>query len=150
MEGASVVAYKGLRGYWRRRTYRRLGGSGSRRRMPVVELGSARRRRRWSCRIKVSPKLGFLRSPKKFLLWPKKFLIWLRDGYVNMMLGFADSRVGGAYGADVGLSGFGRRPLKEYDQRVIVEVYKALIAAQAKAVTTTRVTPNRFPLETIS
>ncbi|KAI6694652.1 hypothetical protein NL676_022362 [Syzygium grande] len=152
MEGASVSAYKGLRGYWRRRSYRRLGGSGSRRRMRVAELGSTRRRRRrWSWRIKISPKLSWLRSPRKFLLWPKKLLIWLRDGYVKMMLGIADSRVCGAYGggsvADAGLSGFGRRPPKEYDQRVIVEVYKALMAAQAKAVT--RAAPSRLPLAAI-
>ncbi|XP_030543250.1 uncharacterized protein LOC115750199 [Rhodamnia argentea] len=144
MEGASMGAFKGLRGYWRRRSYRRLGvGSGIRRCMPVVELGSTRRRRRWSWRIKISPKLACLRSPKKFL-------IWLRDGYVNMMLRLADSRVGYAYGADVGLSGFGSRPLKEYDQKVIVEVYRALMAAQAKAMTTTRVAPSLFPLATIS
>ncbi|KAL3725331.1 hypothetical protein ACJRO7_030356 [Eucalyptus globulus] len=151
MEGASVSAYKSLRGYWKRRSYRRLDGSGNRRRMRVVELGSTRRRRRWSWRIKISPKLRRLSSPKKLLLWPKKFLIWLRDGYVKMMLRFADSRVCGMYGASVtdsGLSAFGRQPPKEYDQRVILEVYKALMAAQAKAVTTAG--PKRVQLAAIS
>ncbi|KAF8036804.1 hypothetical protein BT93_C2503 [Corymbia citriodora subsp. variegata] len=153
MEGASVSAYKGLRGYWKRRSYRRLDRSGSRRRMRVVELGSTRRRRRWSWQIKITPKLARLSSPKKLLHWPKKFLIWLRDGYVKMMLGFADSRVCGVYGgsvADSGLSGFGRPPPKEYDQRVIVEVYKALMAAQAQAKAVTKVGPNRAPLAAIS
>nr|DAD18057.1 TPA_asm: hypothetical protein HUJ06_019519 [Nelumbo nucifera] len=49
-----------------------------------------------------------------------------------MMLGFTNSRVfnagfsgGGAFGAGFG---FRRRPLKEYDEKVLIEIYKSLMA----------------------
>ncbi|KAH7578288.1 hypothetical protein ACOSP7_000487 [Xanthoceras sorbifolium] len=128
MEGISTTVYKGLRGYWRRRGYERLNGSAVvGRRMNRVQLGTTRRRRFW--RIKIKPKLKVLRMPS-----PKKFFIWLRDAYVNMMMSFANSRVvntgyGGAIAGD-GISGFGRGPLKEYDEKVIVKIYNSIVMAQ--------------------
>ncbi|XP_052191514.1 uncharacterized protein LOC127800754 [Diospyros lotus] len=134
MEGVSTRVYRGLKGYWRRRGYEKLNGGG-RRRKTRVELaraggGSSRRRRFW--RIKITPKLRF-----SFSFSPKKLLIGLRDAYVNFMLRIANSPVistGYGGGFDDSVSGFGRRPIKEYDERMIVEIYKSLLAAQGQLV----------------
>ncbi|KAL6978339.1 hypothetical protein U1Q18_020009 [Sarracenia purpurea var. burkii] len=117
--------------YGKRRGYERLNASG-RRRKTRVELagaggGTHRRRRFW--RIKITPKLRFS---------PKKFLVRLRDIYVNFMLRLANSRVitGGIGGGvvDNSIGGFGRRPLKEYDEKMIIQIYKSLVMAQAQLV----------------
>lgn len=126
MEGISANVCTKFRGYWRRRGYQRLNESGRRRRNQV-ELGSNRRRRFW--RIKIKPKLKILKMTS-----PKKFFVWLRDAYVKMMMGFANSRVIGAggYVAGVpdGIAAFGQRPLKEYDEKMVIEIYKSLVMAQ--------------------
>ncbi|OMO63922.1 hypothetical protein CCACVL1_22176 [Corchorus capsularis] len=127
MEGLSATMYKGLKGYMNRRGYVKLNGSGRRTRRSRVELGSTRRRRFWKIRVKAK-----LRLPS-----PKKFFVWLRDAYVKMMLNLAGSRVintgyGGALGD--GLGGFGKRPMKEYDEKMIVEIYKSLVMAQGQLV----------------
>ncbi|XP_058077189.1 uncharacterized protein LOC131225641 [Magnolia sinica] len=117
---------EGLKGYWKRKDYERLDGSGRRgKKKHQIELGRTRRRRFW--RIKITPKLRMFR-----LSSPKKFLIRIRDAYVKMMLGFANSAAlngGFAYSADVDsrVLGFGRPALKEYDEKVIVEIYKSLM-----------------------
>ncbi|CAK9135049.1 unnamed protein product [Ilex paraguariensis] len=133
MEGVSANAYKGLRGYWRRRGYEKLNRAGRRRKATRVELpaaGANRSRRFW--RIKIAPKLKL-----KFRFSPKKFFIGLRDAYVNMMLKIANSGVGssgiGGFGGD-GIAAFGRAPRKEYDERMIVELYKSLVLAKAQLV----------------
>uniref|UniRef100_A0A5B7BRV1 Uncharacterized protein n=1 Tax=Davidia involucrata TaxID=16924 RepID=A0A5B7BRV1_DAVIN len=123
MEGVSGRVCKGLLTgyYWRRRGYERLNASGRRRRKNRVELAVAGRRRRF-WKIKITPKLRFS---------PKKFFTGLRDAYVNMMLRLANSTVinsvgiSGVVGNGVG-AGFGRAPLKEYDEKTIVEMYKSL------------------------
>ncbi|XWS76616.1 hypothetical protein CRYUN_Cryun01aG0192100 [Craigia yunnanensis] len=125
MEGISTTMYKGLRGYWKRKGYVKLNGS---RRRSRVELGSSRRRRFWRIRVKAK-----LRIPS-----PKKFFVWLRDAYVKMMMGLANSRMvntgyGGAIG-DHGVAAFGKLPLKEYDEKMIVEIYKSLLMAQGQLV----------------
>ncbi|XVE73382.1 hypothetical protein DITRI_Ditri11bG0113500 [Diplodiscus trichospermus] len=127
MEGISATVYKGLRGYWKRRGYVKLNGS-RRSRRSRVELGSSPRRRFWKIRVKAK-----LRIPS-----PKKFFVWLRDAYVKMMLAFANSRMvnigyGGTIG-DNGIAAFGKRPLKEYDEKMIVEIYKSLVMAQGQLV----------------
>lgn len=132
MEGVSASMYKGLRGYWKRKGYEKLNGSDTRRRRNRVELGSTRRRRVW--RIRITPKLGFLKRVPS----PKKLLVWLRDAYVRLMLGFANTRVcstgyGGALCSD-GIGSFGRGPLKEYDDKMIIEIYKSLVLAQGQLV----------------
>ncbi|GFZ04560.1 hypothetical protein Acr_17g0001320 [Actinidia rufa] len=123
MDGVSARVYKGLKRYWRRRGYDRLNVTG-RRRMNRAELGrsgSSRRKRFW--RIKITPRLRFS---------PKKFLIGLRDAYVNFMLRIASSPViNGGYGGPVG-GGFGKGQLKEYDEKMIVEIYKSLVVAQGQ------------------
>ncbi|KAL3652908.1 hypothetical protein CASFOL_002589 [Castilleja foliolosa] len=133
MEGVSKSVYKGIKGYWRRKGYKRLNGGGKRK-LRVVQLGSAdtgegsrRRRRFW--RFKLTPRLKL-----KLRFSPKKFLIRLRDAYVNMMMKIANSRViGGGYPGD-GVMGFGLRPVKEYDERMIVEIYKSIVMAQGQLV----------------
>ncbi|XP_057964312.1 uncharacterized protein LOC131155294 [Malania oleifera] len=131
MEGASATVLRRLRGYWRRKGYERLDGSGRRgqkgRRMDLARLGAPRPRRR-SWRIRVVPKLRFLRRCS-----PGKFLRRLRDAYVKMMLSFANSRIlaGTGYGGAVGYGGaygFGSAPRKEYDDKMIVEIYKVMLA----------------------
>lgn len=68
---------------------------------------------------------------------PKKFFIKLRDAYVRMMLSFANagafSGAGGGltYGVGGGaFGGFGKPALKEYDEKVLVEIYKSLMVQQ--------------------
>ncbi|KAF3970273.1 hypothetical protein CMV_006011 [Castanea mollissima] len=132
MEGISVGVYKGLRRYWRRRGYEKLNGSGRRRRTKHVELGSNRRRRFW--RIKIKPKIR--------LGSPKKFFVWLRDGYMKMMMSLANSRTftSSGYGFATagsmydGINGLTRGPLKEYDDKMIVELYKTMMMAQGALV----------------
>lgn len=132
MEGVSATMYKSLRGYWKKRGYERLDGSGRKRtKMARVELGSTRRRRFW--KIKITPKLRLFKGTS-----PKNFFVWLRDAYVKMMMGFANSRVvtstgyGGTHCNEIG--GFTRGPIKEYDEKVIVQIYKSLMMAQGQLV----------------
>ncbi|GMY27400.1 hypothetical protein FCV25MIE_22642 [Fagus crenata] len=83
MEGVSATMYKGFRGYWKKRGYERLNGSGRKRtKMARVELGSTRRRRFW--KIKITPKLRLFKGTS-----PKNFFVWHRDAYAKMMMGFA-------------------------------------------------------------
>ncbi|KAK4282541.1 hypothetical protein QN277_013903 [Acacia crassicarpa] len=137
MEGISVSVLKGLKEYWNRRGYRRLNGSGRRRRIRCVELGSSSRRRRF-WRIKMAPKIRLTRIPS-----PKKMLVWLRDAYVRMMMRLANSRAmssmnnGGAvmgFGEGTAAFGFGRGPVKEYDEKMIIQMYKSLVLRQAHLV----------------
>lgn len=141
MEGITASVCKGVKEYWRRRGYERINGSG-RRRLNRVKLGSANRtgksRRLWRWRIKLSPKIRIRKIPS-----PKKVLLWVRDAYVRMMLGLANSRVmtvsgsvsgfGGALsGADTSsFAGFGRAPHKEYDEKMIIQIYKSILMAHA-------------------
>uniref|UniRef100_A0A2P2NYZ7 Uncharacterized protein LOC105137939 n=1 Tax=Rhizophora mucronata TaxID=61149 RepID=A0A2P2NYZ7_RHIMU len=122
-----------MEGYWRwrRRGYERINGSG-RSRTNSVRLGSSsekQKRRRFFWRIKNKPKLKFLKMAS-----PKRFLVWLRDAYVNLMLGFAKSQVAttGGWGIGEGISSFGKRPLKEYDEKMIIDIYKSLVAAKGR------------------
>ncbi|CAA7388918.1 unnamed protein product [Spirodela intermedia] len=135
----------GLKGYWRRKQYNQLfsgGGGGNRwretRRRRVVLGGAAagdprgatkpRPRRFW--RIRVAPKLQVLRQA----ISPRRFLARLRDAYVRMMLSFASSGgpfSGGGlayYGTHNPVAELSRPPLKEYDDKMILEMYKSLVA----------------------
>ncbi|KAA0046671.1 uncharacterized protein E5676_scaffold411G001450 [Cucumis melo var. makuwa] len=133
MEGVSVSVYNGLRRYLRRKSYRKLAASVGRR-TETAQLGAAgggrRRRRIW--RIKISPKLRLFRRMPSL----KKLLLWLRDSYVKAMLAFANSRVigggSGSGGGDGIWGGAGRSTLKEYDEKMITEIYKSLVVAQGR------------------
>ncbi|KAE8692048.1 hypothetical protein F3Y22_tig00110863pilonHSYRG00103 [Hibiscus syriacus] len=127
MEGISATMYKGLKGYWKRRSYVKLNGSSGARRSRV-ELGTSRRKRFW--RIKMKAKLR-IKSPKRLF-------VWLRDAYVKMMMGLANSRMvsrgcGGGV-ANQGIAALGKRPMKEYDEKMIVEIYKSLVMRQGQLV----------------
>ncbi|KAK8957773.1 hypothetical protein KSP39_PZI001459 [Platanthera zijinensis] len=82
--------------YWKRRTYERLeiGGARRRREKTTVELGGGRRRRSmlpW--KVKILPKLQFLRSVS-----PKRALARFNEGYIRIMqrlAGFLWPAVGG-------------------------------------------------------
>ncbi|XP_055813488.1 uncharacterized protein LOC129882983 [Solanum dulcamara] len=121
MEGVSTRVYRGLKGYWRRRGYQKLN------RVDLSTEGSTRKRKFW--KIKLTPKLKLKINFKRFSL--KKLLIGLRDAYVTAMLRVANTRgFGGEYGG--GIDGFGLRRVKEYDEKVLVEIYKSMIIAQGK------------------
>ncbi|XP_027367322.1 uncharacterized protein LOC113873414 [Abrus precatorius] len=143
MEGITATVYKGFKEYWRRKGYQRINGSSSgRRRRNRVELGSTRTRRGrfWRWKIKLSPKIRIRKIPS-----PKKMVVWVRDAYVRMMLGLANSRVmtmgssasgfGGALpGGDTSFGGFGRAPPKEYDEKMIIQIYKSILMAHGQLV----------------
>ncbi|KAJ6955932.1 hypothetical protein NC652_007128 [Populus alba x Populus x berolinensis] len=134
MEGVSARIYTKMKEYWSRRGYERINGSGRTRRSWPVELSSVsttsrrrrRRRRRFAWRMKVKPKLKALKMSS-----PKRCFVWLRDAYVKMMLGFANSRAVGTAGYG---DGFGARPIKEYDEKMINEIYKSLVMAEGQLV----------------
>ncbi|QCD98266.1 uncharacterized protein LOC114195915 [Vigna unguiculata] len=139
MEGISG----GLKKYWRRsiRGYQRLHGLEGRER-ETVQLGEKRRRRRW--RIKINPKMKIRKISS-----PKKLVLWVRDAYMRMMLGLASSTAASAVGYGGGGSTsangvFDRGPPpKEYDQKMIVHMYKTLIMAQGQLLPRDP-TPNRL------
>ncbi|XP_076950357.1 uncharacterized protein LOC143623307 [Bidens hawaiensis] len=133
MDGITTRVYRGVKGYWRRRRYKRLGANGS---------GLNRQRRFWRIRITSKLKLKVKRKLKLRYCSPKKLLISLRDGYVSMMMRMANSpvvAVTGGYGD--GFAKFGMRPVKEYDEKLIIEIYKTLAKRQAAAATTAQLTP---------
>ena len=84
------------------------------------------------------PKLRILRRAS-----PKKLLVWLRDSYVNMMMRLANSRAVGpsAYGG----SKFGSGQMKEYDEKVLVEIYKSILMAKAQGNLVQRDTASKLP-----
>ncbi|KAI8574805.1 hypothetical protein RHMOL_Rhmol01G0382000 [Rhododendron molle] len=87
--------------------------------------GSGRRKRSWG--IKIARKL-------RLILSPKKLLIRLRDAYVNLMLRLESSNTmmmnTGGFGNSSFDGGFGKGPLKEYDEKTILQMYKSLVMAQ--------------------
>ncbi|MCD9646253.1 hypothetical protein HAX54_035971 [Datura stramonium] len=134
---SSTSLYSGLKGYWRRRRrgYERLNGSGRRTKNRIEYLsgeGSRRKRRRF-WKINLKPKLKLKLNLKLRRFSPKKLLLNMRDAYVNMMMKIANSRCmnSGISGFD---SGFGMRQLKEYDEKVLVEIYKSMVMAQGQLI----------------
>ncbi|CAF2113613.1 hypothetical protein YC2023_103112 [Brassica napus] len=125
--------------YWRRwRGYEKLDGSSTvgRRNAKRVKMDPTSKKRSW--RIKIMPKLRILRRAS-----PKKLLVWLRDSYVNMMMRLANSRAVGpsAYGG----SSFGSGQMKEYDEKVLVEMYKSILMAKAQGNLVQRDTASKLP-----
>ncbi|PKI73935.1 uncharacterized protein LOC116188856 [Punica granatum] len=117
-----VVRYRRSRG-----GYQRLGGMG--REDPAAS--TEWRLRRFRFRLRLKPRLKLLLR----LSSAKKLFAWMRDAYVRMMLGFAESQLlGSGYGGDAAIDKFGRVPRKEYDQKVIIEVYRSLVMAQGQLV----------------
>ncbi|KAL6850365.1 hypothetical protein ACP4OV_020992 [Aristida adscensionis] len=138
--------YKGgIKAYWRRRGYYRLDAAAAQRRppLPTAELGGGAggggarppqpegrpRRRGWRVRRGLGRRL--LRA-----LSPRRWLVRLRDAYVSAMLRLASSPAvgygaGGPYcaAATTHAGAFARpRQLKEYDEKVLVEIYRSILA----------------------
>ncbi|KAL5220101.1 hypothetical protein ABZP36_024814 [Zizania latifolia] len=132
--------YKGgIKAYWKRRGYCRLDAAAAQRRapLPTAELGgrtgggggggaTARWRRGWRVRRGLGRRL--LRA-----LSPRGWLVRLRDAYVSAMLRLASSPAVG-YGAGAPYCAAGPeafalpRQLKEYDEKVLVEIYRSILA----------------------
>nr|XP_043622261.1 uncharacterized protein LOC122593872 [Erigeron canadensis] len=125
MDGISSRVYKGVKGYWRRRRYQRLGRN-------TRDESGYRKKRFWQIKITRKLKLRL-----KLKCSPKKLLIKMRDGYVRMMMRVANSPgiIGSVgYGYNDRISSFGARPVKEYDEKMIIEIYKVLAMRQAHLV----------------
>ncbi|GLJ09534.1 hypothetical protein SUGI_0111310 [Cryptomeria japonica] len=112
--------YESVKCYVQRRKYQRIDSSARRRRrrLRVAKMGS-RKRRMW--RLK--------RLPRLKLRWfnPKRLLVKLRDAYVQMMLSMANSSVFSSDMAGVYGDPFGQRCVKEYDPKMLVEIYRSLM-----------------------
>ncbi|KAI3773180.1 hypothetical protein L6452_04384 [Arctium lappa] len=124
MEGLRTRVYRGVKRYWGRRHYERLGGK------TRNESGTKQRKRFW--RIRITPKL---KLKLKLRYSPRKLIVRIRDSYVNMMMKMANSPVvasSGGYGE--GMARFGMRPAKEYDEKMIIEIYKSLAMRQGQLV----------------
>ncbi|XP_009761358.1 uncharacterized protein LOC142179617 [Nicotiana tabacum] len=134
MEGLSVSRnlYSGLKG----KGYERLNGAGRRRKIRVEYLSgeSSKYKRGRFWKINLRPRLKLKLKLKRFS--PKKLLLNMRDAYVNMMLKIANSRImsSGGLTGDYGVNGFGMRQFKEYDEKMIVEIYKSMVIAQGQLV----------------
>uniref|UniRef100_A0A0E0HDA3 Uncharacterized protein n=1 Tax=Oryza nivara TaxID=4536 RepID=A0A0E0HDA3_ORYNI len=141
MAGGDGATYKGgIKAYWKRRGYGRLDPASSahrRPRLPTAELGDGRGaaggagrwRRGWRVR-----RHGLGRRILRALS-PRRLLARLRDAYVRGMLRLASSAAvagGGSalYGGPAGgADPFGRpRPLREYDEKALVEIYRSILA----------------------
>ncbi|XP_074588630.1 uncharacterized protein LOC141844496 [Curcuma longa] len=148
LQKAAMESNKGgLKGFWKRRGYHRVDGAGAsrRRRLAIAELGGggegapARSSRRRFWRIKISPRLVLLRLRRAAS--PRRILARIRDAYVRMMLSLSSVVPAGvAYGGDVWGMGFGVPMVKEYDEKVLVEIYKSLIASSGPAAATATAT----------
>ncbi|MCD7449833.1 hypothetical protein HAX54_001749 [Datura stramonium] len=118
---SSTSLYSGLKGYWRRRRrgYERLNGSGRRTKNRIEYLsgeGSRRKRRRF-WKINLKPKLKLKLNLKLRRFRRRNLLLNMRDAGIS--------------GFD---SGFGMRQLKEYDEKVLVEIYKSMVMAQGQLI----------------
>ncbi|OAY69078.1 hypothetical protein ACMD2_27420 [Ananas comosus] len=134
MEAFPYKFTRGIRAYWRRRKYQKLDNSGSRKAAKVARLGAGGRpaggsRRFWKLRsiFRIRVKIAS----------PGRLLARLRDAYVDAMLGLAGK--GGGLSVGNGPDAFWSRrvprskPVRdvpgEFERRLIIEVYKSLVAS---------------------
>lgn len=102
-----------------------------------------RRCRLW--KVRVVPKIKFLR-----LTTPKRLLVRLRDAYVNVMLKLASSPALAYAGGMPAARGFKPAPpLKEYDEKVIVEIYKTLVAQGRLSAAADQLPGRRLPMNSL-
>jgi len=116
----------------RKGKYARVDGSTKRRRLRRAKLGGSRKR------FRVLPKI-------KLMKWlnPMVYLVKLKDAYEKMTLNPADSRVfssdlmGGGFGPQYAAgrrNPSGQRPLKDYDENMLVEKHRSwLMQAEIQA-----------------
>ncbi|KAI3682769.1 hypothetical protein L1987_83006 [Smallanthus sonchifolius] len=121
MADLKTGVYKGVKRYWRRRSYRRLATT------TTDEFRS--KPRKWSWKIRMPRRL-------KIRFSPKKLIARVHDAYVRMMMRVASSlvvRTGvvGGYGGG-GFGEFGMRPVKEYDEKMIIQMYNSMVVRQAQ------------------
>ncbi|KAJ0791029.1 hypothetical protein HanPI659440_Chr01g0000921 [Helianthus annuus] len=112
-----------LKRYWQRRSYQRLGAT----------TDESRSKRKWSWKIRMPRRL---KIKLRFKFNPKKFIANVHEAYVRMMMRIASSQVArsgpiGGYGAG-GIGQFGMRPMKEYDEKMIIQMYNSLVVRQAQ------------------
>ncbi|KAI3805878.1 hypothetical protein L1987_21765 [Smallanthus sonchifolius] len=121
MDGLTAKVYNGVKCYWRTRGYHRLGGR------KQEQSGRQPRRRRRLGRIRLNRKLKL-----KLPMSPRKLFIGLRDAYVRIMMKLANtSVVRGRTIAGYNGDGFGKTmTVKEYDEKVIIEICKNLAIRQ--------------------
>ncbi|RCV23647.1 hypothetical protein SETIT_5G023800v2 [Setaria italica] len=136
--------YKGgIKAYWKRRGYYRVDAAAAQRRppLPTAELGGGVAQPPPGGRLRPAPPPRVARAPGPArasllrALSPRRWLVRLRDAYVSAMLRLASSPAVG-YGAGTPYCAttphgatFGRPPqLKEYDEKVLVEIYRSILA----------------------
>ncbi|KAK1428150.1 hypothetical protein QVD17_16978 [Tagetes erecta] len=118
--------YKGVKRYWRRRGYRRLSPATA----TTNELRSSNRKT-WSWKIRMPRRL---KIKLRFKFNPKKFIARVQDAYVRMMMRVANlpavssGAIAGYGGGDIGQ--FGMRAVKEYDEKMIIQMYNSLVMRQ--------------------
>ncbi|CAH1447565.1 unnamed protein product [Lactuca virosa] len=134
MEGLTTTVYKSVKGCWRARGYQRLGTSTShdsagREEEEEEKSGSKsrrlRRRKRRFWRFRINPRLTLK-------LKPRKLFIGIRDAYMMIMMKLASSSV--VRGRTMGGEGFGTMAMKEYDEKMIMEIYKTLAMRQGQLI----------------
>ncbi|XP_066314264.1 uncharacterized protein [Miscanthus floridulus] len=143
-EGMDRTYKGGIKAYWKRRGYYRIDAAAAQRRppLPTAELGGGgvaqapedgsgrrnRRRRGWRVRR------GQLGRRLLSALSPRRWLMRLCDAYVSAMLRLASSPAVVGYGAGgpycaTATHGHGAAvQLKEYDEKVLVEIYRSILA----------------------
>ncbi|KAL9670665.1 hypothetical protein QQ045_008221 [Rhodiola kirilowii] len=129
MEGVATTAYTGIKSYWRRKGYRRLHAK----QQPVDDLGFLPTSNGQRRRFKIGrPRLKLGRFRIRLGLGSvRMFFLKIRDAYVNAMLGLANKGiwVGAGDGGMGGFGGGGGR-VKEYDEKMLVEIYKRMVLAR--------------------
>ncbi|XP_071712565.1 uncharacterized protein [Rutidosis leptorrhynchoides] len=116
----------GVKQYWLRRGYKHLA------------IGTDKpksKTNRSSRRIKVASKLK-IKLKFKLKLNLKKFLTRFRRAYVSMMMKVANSPLVsggglGGFGGD-GACQSGMRPTKDYDEKIVIQMYNSLVMRQAQ------------------
>ncbi|XP_071713978.1 uncharacterized protein [Rutidosis leptorrhynchoides] len=124
MEGLTTKVYNGVKCYLRTRGYDRLGTTGANFSEYEEASGGTRRRRRKRSllRIRINPRLKINLGGS-----PRKLFIGLRDAYVKIMMKLANtSVVRGRTMTGFSGDGFGKTMVREYDEKMIIEIYEAL------------------------
>ncbi|KAD6120257.1 hypothetical protein R6Q59_026281 [Mikania micrantha] len=127
MEGLSAKVYNTVRCYWRTRHYHRLDSVATAHSAPDNHTSRQQQKRQgrtWRIRLNPRLKLKFPRSPRKVF-------IRLRDAYVRIMMKLANtSVVRGRTMTGYNGDGFGKTMVKEYEEKIIIEICKNLTIRQ--------------------